>query len=652
MSQPDSGNPLPSTERGALPPSAGRDRIAAADRRMGRIAQIVATAGALTMLGVALITTFDVVVMRWLLNAPIPGSNEIFQTVFPTAIACVLAAGLCQRATLEIDLMSTVFSARAVDWLRAIGATVFLVIIVLLAWSVWQQALTALNRGSSTMIMRWPLWPWYFTIAALFALCVPAQFLVALRAASDLSARWYVAPALIFGGVGLLSWVVVVQFQLMQMVFLGNMLMVAVALVALLWVLILLYVPLAAALTACASMGILGLFGLGQTVNIAGAETKGLLVNLDLAVLPFFLMMGGFAVQSGISRDIYAFAQALCRPFRGGLALATIGGSAGFGALTGSSVATVATIGSVAYPEMDRRGYSARLSAGSISAGGTLGQLLPPSTAAVIYAILVEQSIGAIYIALIIPALLTIVFYLGAIALTVTLAPSSAPRGEPWNGREIAQTALASLPAFIMFGLVFGGIFFGVFTATEAAGVGAVVAFIILVMRGHLRGGGFWKVMAETTRSTSMIYFLIIGALITTFFFSATGLSAAATGLVTGLNLPGWGVVALLCLIYILLGFVLDSIAILMITATLTAGIVSVYGYDPVWWGIIMIVVVEIGVITPPFGLNLFMLKSVAPQLKLRDVYIGVAPFVLADILKLALLIAFPAIILWLPGFL
>jgi len=652
MSQPESGTRLPSSARGALPLSRGRAWIAAADHGMGRIAQVVATAGALTMLGVALITTFDVVVMRWLLNAPIPGSNEIFQTVFPTAIACVLAAGLCQRATLEIDLMSTVFSARTVDWLRAIGATVFLVIIVLLAWAVWQQAQTALNRGSSTTIMRWPLWPWYFTIAALFALCIPAQLLVALRAASDLSARWYVAPVLIFGGVGLLSWGVVVQFQLMQMFFLGNMLMVAVALVALLWVLILLYVPLAAALTACASMGILGLFGLGQTVNIAGAETKGLLVNLDLAVLPFFLMMGGFAVQSGISRDIYAFAQALCRPFRGGLALATIGGSAGFGALTGSSVATVATIGSVAYPEMDRRGYSARLSAGSISAGGTLGQLLPPSTAAVIYAILVEQSIGAIYIALIIPALLTIVFYLAAIALTVTLAPSAAPRGEPWNGREIAQTALASLPAFIMFGLVFGGIFFGVFTATEAAGVGAVVAFIILVMRGHLRGGGFWKVMAETTRSTSMIYFLIIGALITTFFFSATGLSAAATGLVTGLNLPGWAVVALLCFIYILLGFVLDSIAILMITATLTAGIVSVYGYDPIWWGIIMIVVVEIGVITPPFGLNLFMLKSVAPQLKLRDVYIGVAPFVLADVLKLALLIAFPAIILWLPGFL
>jgi C4-dicarboxylate transporter, DctM subunit len=652
MMKPETGSEGPPVSGTALPPSAGRAAIAQADRWVGALARMVATVGALTMLGIALVTTFDVVVMRWLMNAPIPGSNEIFQTVFPTAVACVLAAGLCDRATLEIDLMSTVFSETTVRWLRAVGAAVFAVIVILLAWAVYQQAMSAWNRGSTTMIMRWPLWPWYFAMAALFALCIPAQIVVALRAAAELTSRWYVAPALILGGVGLTTWAVVTIFPTLQMFFLGNMLTIAIALVALLWVMILLYVPLAAALTACASIGILGMFGMRQTVNIAGAETKGLLINLDLAVLPFFLMMGGFAVQSGISRDIYAFAQSLCRPFRGGLALATIGGSAGFGALTGSSVATVATIGSVAYPEMEKRRYSPRLSAGSISAGGTLGQLLPPSTAAVIYAILVEQSIGALYIALIVPALLTVLFYLGAIMATVAISPSAAPPGEPWNAREIASTGLASLPALGMFGLVFGGIFFGVFTATEAAGVGAVIAFVIMVLRGGLRGGGFWKVMAETTRSTSMIYFLIIGALVTTFFFSATGLSAALTGFVTGMNLTGWQVVAILCAVYILLGFVLDSIAIMMITASLSAGIVAAYGYDPIWWGIIMIIVVEIGVITPPFGLNLFMLKSVAPQLTLRQIYTGVMPFVLADILKLALLIAFPAIILWLPGFL
>lgn len=636
----------------ALPPSTGRAAVAHADHWVGAFARMVATVGALTMLAVALVTTFDVVIMRWLMNAPIPGSNEIFQTVFPTAVACVLAAGLCDRATLEIDLMGSVFSQRTVRWLRTIGATVFAVIIILLAWAVYQQALSAWNRGSTTMIMRWPLWPWYFTIAGLFVLCVPAQFAVALRLASELTARWYLAPALILGSVGLTTLAAVTLLPTLQMFFLSNMLMLAISLVALLWVMILLYVPLAASLTACASIGILGMFGMNQTINIAGAETRGLLTNLDLAVLPFFLMMGGFAVQSGISRDIYAFAQALCRPFRGGLALATIGGSAGFGALTGSSVATVATIGSVAYPEMEKRRYSPRLSAGSISAGGTLGQLLPPSTAAVIYAILVEESIGALYIALIVPALLTVLFYMGAIMVTVTISRGAAPPGENWNGREIVTTGLASLPALGMFGMVFGGIFFGVFTATEAAGVGAVIAFVIMVMRGGLRGGGFWKVMAETTRSTSMIYFLIIGALITTFFFSATGLSAALAGFVTGLNLTGWQVVAILCAVYILLGFVLDSIAIMMITASLSAGIVAAYGYDPIWWGIIMIIVVEIGVITPPFGLNLFMLKSVAPKLTLRQIYTGVAPFVLADILKLALLIAFPAIILWLPGFL
>ena len=206
--------------------------------------------------------------------------------------------------------------------------------------------------------MRWPLWPWYMAICGLFALCVPAQLLVALRAASELHARWWVGPLAVLGGVGLAVRAAVDTAQAMRVVFLTNMLSVARVLVGLLWVMILLYVPLAAALSACASLGILGLFGVNQTVNIAGAELKSLLTSLDLAVLPFFLMMGGFAVQSGMSRDIYAFARAICKPFRGGLALATIGGSAGFGALTGSSVATVATIGSVAYPEMERRGYS------------------------------------------------------------------------------------------------------------------------------------------------------------------------------------------------------------------------------------------------------------------------------------------------------
>lgn len=635
-----------------LPPSRVRDAIATADAGVGAVARVVATAGALTMLGVALVTTFDVVVLRWLFNSPIPGSNEIFQTIFPTAIAAVLAAGLCARATLEIDLMGMVLGPRSIQWLRAIGAAIYLVAIILLAYAMYRQAFSAYNRGTSTTIMQWRLWPWYATITAFFILCVPAQLLVALRAGAELTRRWFVGAGIVFVGVGLATVLTVMLFMSLQMFFLSNMLLAATLLVLLLWVMMLLYVPLAAALTVCASLGILGIFGSGQAINIAGAETRGLLISLDLAVVPFFLMMGGFAVQSGMSRDIFAFAQAVFSPFRGGLALATIGGSAGFGALTGSSVATVATIGSVAYPEMERRGYSPKLASGSIAAGGTLGQLLPPSTVAVVYALLVEQSIGTIYIAMIVPALMTVVFYMAAIGISVTLNPAVAPKGEPWSGREIVTTGLRALPVAVMFALVFGGIFFGIFTATEAAGVGAVVAFAILLLRGGFRGGGFWQVMSETTRSTSMIYFLIIGALITTFLFSATGLSTALTNLITSLNLSGWMVVVLLCLGYVALGFVLDSMAIMMITASLSAGIVGAYGYDPIWWAIIMVVVVEIGVLTPPFGLNLFMLKSVAPRLRLGQLYAGVTPFLIADMLKLALLIAFPAIVMWLPGFL
>lgn len=645
------GAVLPSESPPALlPPSRAREAIAAADMWMGKLAHIAATAGALTILGVALVATFDVVVMRWILNAQISGSNEIFQTVFPTAIALVLAAGLCSRATLEVDLLGAFLSARTVRWLRAIGAVVFLFTIIVIAFAVYKQAMLAYNRGTETMIMGWQLSPWYIAIAVAFAVCIPAQFLVALRATAELHPNWFEGTILVFGGAVLVSLALIYALQAGQMFFLSNMLATALILIALLWMMILLFVPVAAALSVTACLGILALFGHDQMINIAGNETIGLLIKPDLSVLPFFLLMGGFAIQSGMSRDIFAFAQAIFAPFRGGLALATIGGAAGFGALTGSSVATVGTIGATAYPEMKQRGYSEMLSAGSIVSGGTLGQLIPPSTAAVVYALLVEQSVGVIYIAMIVPALLTIVFYLAAIGITVAVAPATAPRGETWNFAEIGRTGVKSFPAVLVFGMVFGGIFLGIFTATEAAGVGAVVTFAMLIVRGGLREGAFWRVMAETTRSTSMIYFLIIGAMITTFFFSSTGLTSFATAAITGSDLPGWSVVVLLCVAFVLLGTVLDSMAVMMVTASLTAGIVTALGYDAIWWAVIMIIVVEIGVVTPPFGVNLFMLKGVAPSISLKNIYVGVIPFVVADLIKLGLLIAFPIIVMWLPG--
>ena len=417
----------------------------------------------------------------------------------------------------------------------------------------------------------------------------------------------------------------------------------------LLWVLILLFVPIAAALVICALVGTGVLMGYPTALNILGSETVGLVTNEELAVLPLFMIMGAFAGVAGLSSDIYRLAHATFSPFRGGLALASVGGCAGFGALTGSSLATVATIGSVAIPEMKQRGYSMQLSTGSIAAGGTLGQLIPPSTAIVLYAILVEELIGRLYIAVLIPALLTIVLYAAAIVLWVTINPKLAPGRTPFNFREFLHALYSCKSVFVMFGLVIGGIYTGFFTATEAAAVGATFAFLIALIRGKLNRNTLGQVVGEATRSTSMLYFVIIGAMAISFFFGTSGLPQTLLNSLTGIGLSNLAVIIILIGVFIVLGTIMDAFAIMIVTAGLASAIVQSLGYDPIWWGIMMVVLVELGVLTPPFGMNLFVMKALVPEERMGTIFRGVLPFVAADIIKIALLIAFPALVLWLP---
>jgi tripartite ATP-independent transporter DctM subunit len=405
-------------------------------------------------------------------------------------------------------------------------------------------------------------------------------------------------------------------------------------------------------------LGLIGVVGgallmsYGPALNVLGTTAASYLTNGDLAVLPLFLIMGSFATPAGLSADIYELAHVLLGHHRGGLALATIGGYAGFGALTGSSLATAATVGSVALPEMRARGYSPGLATGCVAAGGTLGQLVPPSTPIIIYAILTEQSVGQIFIAAVIPAAIAVILYFATIAIYVRVVPNAAPAAHQ-RARldEIMQSVRKAWGVLMLFAFVIGGLYGGVFTVNEAAAVGAMGTFLFALFRGKLAGGALWRVMAEVTRTTAMIYLLIFGTVTFSFFAGISGLPDMLGSAATSFHLSPLGVVAMILAVYIFLGCIMDSFAVMVITIPIVTPIITNFGYDLIWWGIINVCVIETGLITPPFGINIFILKGIqGGDVPIWTVFRDVLPFVAADLVKLAILVLFPALSLWLPS--
>ncbi|MEM9552599.1 MAG: TRAP transporter large permease, partial [Pseudomonadota bacterium] len=335
---------------------------------------------------------------------------------------------------------------------------------------------------------------------------------------------------------------------------------------------------------------------------------------------------------------------------RGGLIFATVGACAGFGAICGSSVATAATMAGIALPQMIGRGYAKSLAAGSIAAGGTLGMIVPPSVVMILYAILTENSIIALFLAAVVPGLLAVVFYFVAVALVVRRNPDLAPLGEriAWPERRHATTR--SWAVILLATVVSGGIYSGFFTVSEAASVGACVALFLALFRRRLTRGSFLSALGESASNTGLIFVIIIGASVFSYFATLSGLPAATVAWIESLNLPPLMVLAMLMVFYLVLGSLFDTIAAMVLTLPFVYPVVIGLGYDPIWWGVVNIVVIELGMITPPIGINVFVLHGMAKDLPLGTIFRGVVPFVFADLARLIALILFPALSLWLPG--
>jgi C4-dicarboxylate transporter, DctM subunit len=324
-------------------------------------------------------------------------------------------------------------------------------------------------------------------------------------------------------------------------------------------------------------------------------------------------------------------------------------GCAGFGAVSGSSVATAATFGRIALPEMAKNKYDAAFASGTVAAGGTLGALVPPSGSIILFALLTEQSIGILFVAAMVPALLAVILYFSAIFVSLMVNPDLAPVVA--QAREPIGPALwAAAPVGILFGIVIGGLYGGLFTATESAAVGAVGAFLLALARGKLSRARLLEVLSETTATTAMIYGLIFGALVFSFYVNLGQAPDLVIDWIGDLDASPMIILIVLLVFYLVLGAIMDSFAVMVITVPVVTPLIVGLGFDIFHWGILMLVVVEIGLITPPFGINLFVLKSLQPDQPIGRIMKGVLPFIGADVLKLALLVAFPALALWLPS--
>jgi tripartite ATP-independent transporter DctM subunit len=419
--------------------------------------------------------------------------------------------------------------------------------------------------------------------------------------------------------------------------------------IAALFALVVLHVPLAFAMIAVGIVAFALQTDWGPALTFLATEPSQVLGSMDLAAVPLFLMMGAFVNVSGFSKDLYAAAAALLGHRRGGLAYATIGGSAAFGAICGSSPATVATFTRVALPEMLKRNYSSSFSGATIAAGGALKALIPPSLSMILYCVVARTYIFDLFIAAVIPALITIAANILAIMLIVRWNYGIAPTSERVSRQEKLAAVWRATPAVLLIAIIFAGLYSGIFTVNEAASVAAVVSFVFAFMRGTVTPGNLVTSLRDTALVAGMIYFVLIGSSVFTYFISLAKIPEQLIAFLSSVDLPPIGVIVLMLAAYLVLGAVLDELAAMIVTLPFALPIIVHFGYDPIWWGVINVIIVELGLVIPPIGLVILIIHAMRPDIPLQKLYRSIMPFVIADLAVLALLTAFPSLALWLP---
>ena len=377
--------------------------------------------------------------------------------------------------------------------------------------------------------------------------------------------------------------------------------------------------------------------------------------NYDLTVLPMFILMGGLAYRCGLSYDLFRGANAWIGRFRGGIAMAAVAACGGFGAVCGSSTATASTMGQVALPELKRYGYQPALATGTLAAGGTLGILIPPSIVLIVYAIIVEANVVTLFAAALIPGLLAVLFFIITVAIYVRVVPNSGPAGQPVSLRELLLATLGIVPVVIIFGVVIGGIYAGIYNPTPAAAIGVFLVALYGYGMRRLSWRDTIEALLETARTTGMIFLILLGAELLKIFMARAGVPQATADMLQNSGLSPMAIMALIILIFLILGCLMDSLSMIILCTPFFWPVVSGLDYGlgeddlKIWYGIITLIVVELGLITPPVGLNVFIINSLSPDVPMRETFKGVMPFFCSEMIRITLLVAFPSITLLLP---
>jgi C4-dicarboxylate transporter DctM subunit len=414
-------------------------------------------------------------------------------------------------------------------------------------------------------------------------------------------------------------------------------------------------IPIGVAMLSVGMVGYYLIAGEIALLSYLKTETYWRFTSDALSVVPLFILMGQFAAKAGLSQALFNAANVWLGHYRGGVAMAAVGGCAGFGAITGSSLATAATMGQVALPELRRFNYSGSLATGALAAGGTLGILIPPSLVLIIYAVMVEANVATLFQAAFIPGILAALGYIAAIAIVVRIDPKAGPAGDRQSSAVKWAALLDIWPVLVIFLLVMGGIYAGIFTPTEGAGVGAVGTFLIAVTKGGMRLQGFLDALVSTGQTTAMIFLILLGAAIFNAFLGFSQLPNLAADFFQNSGLSPFSILLGMIVLYILLGFVMDSLSMILLTVPIFWPIIA--GLDlgleaedlKLWFGIISLIVVEMGLITPPVGLNVFVINSMAKDVPMIETFKGVIPFITSDFIRVAIIVALPSITLVLP---